>query len=539
MKGILGSVQERSAPKPARQAILGARVPLTDAGHELSDTPRVTEVCCAEDHSKQPPGSTAAGTTVLGRMGHGEGVHQRGDGTGQATGTLSSNKRPGVAPSTRRRSRTFELMRDLQLSLQQPVALAEPGDFDFGDDEDDDAFGDANVFDAATVLDPAEAPHSDGAPRVPQPTDHAAAPISSGDRCSSVSTCALPHVSGPPSVLPATNAGGTGPGKRGSYKNVKGKFKPRPAGSPSSTAPGAPEMPACAPPSQYKEQAACTGVALHRERNPGHASSSGAPCNLPTSHDSLDSHGEATRGAKRRVAFGSCQMYEYDPELPPADSGEDDCVCEVPLLPEAADRPLQGLQHSFMSAPDADAIGRCWNVGGPRDDATCSHDAHTDVLARCGVVEGISGVIERTALGGSGLMCSETEAVQQGASICSHSMHKPQSIVASKVASTPPGARAVAADEGMCQEVTPVLYFDMHGQKSKGEMEGALRVTTAEALQLSEQDMAELRAQMHTGAGTKAEDVLDVQVSALCPLRQMHLLHPCVLSRRTGFVLTM
>ena len=154
-----------------------------------------------------------------------------------------------------------------------------------------------------------------------------------------------------------------------------------------------------------------------------------------------------SNGSKKRVLFGTCQMFAYDPEAPPADGGDDD-MCEVPLLPASPQAQHPIVSSALSSAPVLHAVG------------------------------------------GSGAMLGGTQVPSQGDSILFP-------------LKTGPAVRR--GDDGPEAGAIPVLCFDVHQGAGENEMEGALRVTTAEALELSEAELDAMHESLEERHGTGGE----------------------------------
>lgn len=534
MKGILGGVKENSVPRAARASEVRAGIRVTRekqvmaAGTARGATP--ASGTADEDHSnKQPPQSN-------GCMPRSESPCQ--DAIGQQVDRDAAPKNamgykcegPGGQTPIRRRSRATDLLKGLQRSLQQPGAAVHPDDFHF--EEPEHAATPAQGAEVAGTG-PAEPPYAcRDAGHLLETVVSSALPAGcvSKDCASEADTdCGQQPSEAPsspqvPSACPSSaplamhepEVDGRGPGKPGRYRTVKGKFKPRPVETKAVPVNVSQELSSVKPALPVAQIGhAAAGQPRDSSARAPSVHVTGTTPTLPDSTASTDVL-DATPSARKRVAFGSCQMYEFDPERPPADGGEDDCVCEVPLLPEAASSPLPGLPNNFMNAPDCAGVGHLWNAGASAEEVTHNHDPHVCLLARCGAVEGVSGVIERTVCGGTCPTVPEHESGHRGPASCSQTMQEPQGAVTER-AGPVAGTKAVAADRGEHDEVTPVLYFDVHAHKSGGSLEGALRVTTAEALQLSEQDLAEMQAELESGHRLAAQEALDVQVRQ-CPL---------------------
>lgn len=431
-------------------------------------------------------------------------------------------------PPARRRSRAAELMRDVQRSLHSPVMPADADDFDFtdsGSESGNERGAEPHCgFEGDAPEGTEAAPRSDRADSADG--SHAARgnalqhDVSTGGavippaQCASDGHPAVQLASAAVNMAPvsAACAGVRDPGTvPASYVATKGRFKPRvPKPGPKQTTPDASVSTRSEPASTSHAHGLGGSLGSHV---PTSRPSSG-PSTADTSAESMSSEARlGARPGRKRVTFSSCQMLEFDPELPPAESREDDCVCEVPLLPAATSGPIQVFPHSLASDQVATNFGPAWDGVGHPADLLCSSDEHAFRVARSCAVEGVSGLVARPSSGSSSPRSAESEDSEPEPDGAIQERNGDTSVARQPATGQEsPGSRAVAADPAHGSEVTPVLYFDMHAQKSAGEMEGALRVTTAEALQLSAQDLAELHAQMDAGRSTGSEGQLDVQV---------------------------
>lgn len=138
-----------------------------------------------------------------------------------------------------------------------------------------------------------------------------------------------------------------------------------------------------------------------------------------------------SNGSKKKVGFGTCQMFAYDPDAPPADGGEGG-MCEVPLPPASPQ-----AQHQIVPS----------------------------------------------TLSSAAVLC-----LQRGSGTISHSDQAKPCVDSNSLPLKTGPARDISND-GAAAEATPVLCFNIQPGASENDMEGALRVTTAEELQLSEADL--------------------------------------------------
>lgn len=541
MKGILGGVHERSAPKTATvmPALADAHASVVNdtrgpgaQGGSIAGCADQSDLAHAAGFSDDPQSTIRS---LLGATDAEETFNTACLDRCTRQGTADAEPPHGCEPDmttepkqaspVRRRSRASELLKGIQQSLKTAAVPAEVGDFDLTDsDEDVDETCNSQCVpgprtgSSETVEGESERPcavavsltgstmqslHS----KKMQGDDAAGAKLAAGP-AGDVGKVSHPSVAAG-NGLPAADACSgepTRPTNPASYTSVKGKFKPRVAKTTQN-------------PNQQLHNALHEP---HGEQSPHTAGpevmpafrSSVAASTAPTSQGSTESDVRAgARPGKKRIAFSSCQMLEYDPTLPPAESVDEDCMCEVPVLPAGSYTPLQGFQNSVISAQPASDAVPAWSGLGRTSDPQSDSDVCTGRWVRCGAVEGVTGLIERAAASGSSSELpdgGDERGCLPDAATTSTSDNPLAQDAAQGVMCA--GTAAATPDSAHDGEVTPVLYFDVHTNRSQGEMEGALRVTTAEALQLSEEDLAELQAQAHTGSSTSSGYVLDVKV---------------------------
>eukprot|EP00892_Ulva_mutabilis_P005188 jgi/Ulvmu1/3040/UM015_0080.1 len=544
IKGILGSVKEHSVAARTLATSSPANAPAADGAcvrfQGREDTEAVSVSACRSatasgsqdgamaQHS--PTGSTGTVQVASEEVAEDRRRQAEGD-AAEAVRKAGGWAAAGGAVRGRRRSRTAQLMTDLQRSLQSPITPAEADDFDFTDSHDecegvwiseqpsDGQTDTSDVVEAApkpVVVYPAA--ESLVRPSVQTAQVDASQPAIGSDNTEAPADFPKGgHPAAPPAIVddkvPPTPlaAETTGAAKHASYATVKGKFKPRrPAKAGSSPQQQQPDPPVSNPRAHASLGQAGGGEGGCSNQAPP-SRPSGAPFAAETLHDS-EGRPAPSLGSKR-VTFSSCQMYEYDPELPPAESGEADCVCEVPLLPAATSSCIQVFPHTLSSTAQAANVGPAWDRVGAVADPTHSSEIEAGRWVRCRAVEGVSGLVDRAPSSGTGSDLPESK--HHGPSPCTAAVSHRSSdgATADKAAqgSQHPDSRAATPDGVPDDEVTPVLYFDVHGKQSEGAMEGALRVTTAEALQLSPEDLEALHAQMGAGRGASAAAELDVQ----------------------------